>query len=129
MEYNFHEEAKVFGNYLLKRNPDNQSVSLYVSAMEKMQLVLSEKEKRMLGFIMKNKWSVGILDSSLAMFDKRSAVRKKLFVMFAILEVSPRNSAAFLPRRNPPFYFLYVLYAGIRSVAKSLIGSLLISFI
>src|SRR5687768_6123484 len=126
MENNFRQEALVFGKYLVGQVPDEHSIGLYSDAMKKAPVPLSVKEQRLVRFMVRNKWSVGLVDAALAMFGKNSNVRRKLFVMLAILEVSPAHVQKFIPGKTPA---LHAAWAGARSVLKSFLGFFLIRLI
>lgn len=125
----FKKEAGLFGTYLLKKNPDESSIVLYVSAMNILPFPLSKKEERILNFIYKNHWSIPFIDSGLALISPKSLVRKKIFTMLAILESSPVYSRLFLPRGFSPFYPLYIFFTLVKAGFKALAGAILITAI
>jgi hypothetical protein len=126
MRSDHQQEAELFGYYLVSRRPDELSVSLYEHAMRKQTISLNEKDRRVLRFVMKHKWSLGLVDAGLCMFHKNSGVRKKMFLMLSILETSPLYSGQFLPERRSPLYALLILWVGTRAVLKALAGGLLL---
>ena len=118
-------EAEALGKYLLGKAANEKSISLYNDAMLRLNIVLNTKEERLLRFMIKNNWAIGLVDSGIAMFRKKSGIRNKILVMNAILETIPEYSDLFFPKRTS---MLYVSWVGLRAGAKSLIGGLLIKF-
>lgn len=119
----------MFGFYLAGQNPPPLAVELYISVMEKQKLHAGLKEKKILEFVLKNKWSLAMVDSSDALFQPNSIIRKKLFAMLAILEAMPELCDLFLPDKRSSFYIFYVFFAGTRAVIKAIAGSILLKLI
>lgn len=123
------KEAGLFARYITRREPDDLSVHLYERAIRLSKMQLSKKDEKLLQFVLRNNWSLGLLDAGLAMFRKNSAVRQRLFMMYAILESSPLYCDHFLPKKRSKIYLFTVLWAGTRGVFKALTGGLLLKFI
>ena len=122
-------EAEIFGRYILKKQPNDYCVDLYEQAMMKLNIIIGNKDKKILMFILKNPWSIGLVDAGLCMFHKESAVRRKIFTLFAIIETSPEYCHYFLPHKQSPVYLIYILWAGFRGVMKAILGGLLLKLI
>ena len=122
-------EANIFGRYILKKQPNDYCIFLYEQAMQRLNISLDSKEKRILKFILKNIWSIGMIDASLAMFDRNSQIRKKIFVMLAILETSPDYCEYFIPNKASPLYIIYIYIMGCKAILKALAGRLLLKLI
>ena len=122
-------EVELFGKYLIGQKPDSFSVELYERAMNKMNLNSDRKEEKLLRFVLKNEWSLGMIDSGLALFKRNSVIRTKIFILFSILEASPLYSDKFLPRKRSPLYFFVNCWALFRGMIKALVGGLLVKLI
>lgn len=123
-------EANSIGEYLLgEKKPIKKVIDLYIKAIEIKQLSLTDNENGIWLFMMKNKWSIGCIDSALAFFSPHSNIRKRLLVMLAILETMPEYADLFLPRSRSFLYQLYILWVGIRAIYKTTIGYLILKFI
>ena len=122
-------EAEVFGKYLLGAKPGEGSVSLYDDAIAKLKVdPSSTKDTRAINFVLKNPSCIGFVDASHALFNSRSLLRKKLHIMFAILETQPEYAHLFLPEKRKHNSFIYALWVGTSAVAKALIGKLIFFF-
>ena len=122
-------EAEIFGKYLIGQKPDELSIGLYERAMTKMSWSTNRKEEKLLRFVLKNNWSLGMIDSGLALFRKNSVIRTKIFILFAILEASPLYSDKFLPRKRSSFYLFTTGWSLFRGMIKALVGGLLVKLI
>lgn len=122
-------EAEIFGAYFLKKKPTAFVVDLYKEANEKLKIVLDKKEERILKFMLKNRWSVGIIDSGLVFINPKSEVRHKMFIMLAILECQPDYTDLFFTKNQPKAYFFYILWVGFRAFLKAAFGVILVKLV
>lgn len=121
-------EAEIFGKYLINQSP-SQNIKLLFTKAALVDNSISVQDKKLLNFIIKNTWSIGLIDSGLAILNPKSEVRRRLYIMFAILESSPEHNDYFLTIKRRPLYFLIILLSGIRSFIKSFLGILLVKII
>ena len=128
-EDSYQKEAEIFGRYLLSgKNPNLKSISLYIEAMHLRSAEALGRDKKILKFILKNNWSIGMIDGALAFSKKKSIVRRKLLFMSAILETQPEYAALFLPQERSGFYNLYIFWVGFRAVMKAIAGKIILLF-
>jgi len=125
----YRQEAELFGKYLLGKPPDDFATGQYVQAMEKLNIASRGKDEKLLRFALKYPGATGLVDAGTALFMRHSALRRKLVVMFAILESTPAYSDLFLPRKTSLIYPLYIFWSGCRAVLKALFGGLIIKLI
>lgn len=122
------KEALVFTRYLIGEKADEHSIGLYINAHNKLLIDLSPKETKRLKFLLRNPSFIGMADSALALTASESGIRKKLYLMFAILESSPAFSKHFLPKENNS-PVLSLIGSGIRASWNALIGFILLLWI
>ncbi len=80
-------------------------------------------------FVTRRPWSLPYLDAALGILKPQTLLRKKLFLMLAVLEAMPQNVAAFTPRPAPIAVVIARLLAlGISSGFKALAGVCLYPF-
>ncbi len=120
------EEALLFGRYILKKQPDDSCLALYEQAMEKLHISLDKDDEKILHFIRQHPWSVGMFDAGLAFVNPYSQIRRKIFVMLAILETQPQYALLFLPRKRRIFYLAYIFFVGCRAASKAVLGAFLV---
>jgi len=122
-------EAEILGKYLLKILPSDLAKILYVKAIHSTVTPIHTNDKKLLQFILRNNWSIGLVDSGLALLNPTSEIRRRIYVLYAILESMPEYHSRFLPKQRSPFYLFTIAFAGIRAVTKGIVGSLLIKII
>lgn len=119
------DEAKLFAKYLINVSPGDDIVQRYVHAIQVNPLEVSSSDEKVLGFIHNNPWSIGLINSALALVKPLSEVRRRMYLMFAILEAAPEYTSYFLPVKRKPAYLFVVFFAGFRAVLKSIFGIVL----
>lgn len=122
-------EAELFGTYLLHQKPTKKVIQLYVKALLADAGNSTPGDERALAFMRKHPWSIGLFDASLAALRPNSEVRRRLYVLFSILESMPQYAQQFLPQDRSFWYVFVVLFAGIKAVGKTIIGSVLVGIV
>ena len=122
-------EARQFGAYLLGAEPPEASVELYGQAVETLGLVGSDKDRRLLQFMARHRWSIGLVDAGLALRRPDSTVRTRLLVLSALLEARPELADRFLPAPRPAIYLGYAALVGLRAVLRAASGLVLVGWI
>jgi hypothetical protein len=121
-------QAQVFTRYLIGEEADELSIRLYIQAHKKLPITLSAKEEKRLNFLIGNPTFIGMADGALALTNQESGIRKKLYVLFSILESSPAFAKHFLPKtNNTPI--LSIIGSGIRALWNALTGMILLVWI
>lgn len=124
-------EAEVFGRYLLGGSrPDSKTIELYLKADAMRKYDASPaREQKILAFVLRQPWLIGLLDSALALSNSERLLRQKLLLMSAILETRPQYAHLFLPQKRSLFYLIYAGFVGVRAVVKAVAGKVLLKFI
>jgi len=122
-------EAKVFGRYLINQKPGAAAVNLYAANIKASGTTYTKKEKKLLRLCLNHPWLTGLVDGGLAIVNPTSALRRRIYIMLAILESSPDYANYFLPRRRSMLYILVVLFAGARAVVKAILGTILVKVV
>lgn len=126
LEDDFALQATIFGRYLLRVTPTAAAQDLFVTFMRLEAHKLTPRDRKLLRFVLKHSWSLGLIDAGLALTDPTSEVRRRLYVMFGILECQPEYHDYFLPKKRSWWYAFFVLYAGARSLLKAGLGVLVV---
>jgi hypothetical protein len=121
------QEARLFTRYLIHRDVDPQAIRLYRAAMADSKP--DKADKKLLDFMVSHPWSIGLIDAGLVFHNSASEARRRLYVMFAILEASPEYYDLFLPAKRSSLYIFVIFYASIRAVIKAAVGLLLVKAI
>lgn len=123
------KEAEVFSRYIIGREPDEQSVNLYIKAQQKLDIAISPRQASKLKFTLRHPSTLPAIDGALAIVNPEHAIRRKLYLMFSILESSPAFYDKFLPRQRPGSYIMTIIWAGTRAVLTTFYGFILLPWI
>lgn len=114
------EECVLFTRYLLDCDPSPDLVARYEAAHDILAFSGSDRELR---FVHRHPWSLPYLDAAAGFLSRSGVLRKKVYLMAAILEATPEHAEFFL---RPPVSFwpllACVLWQGIRSTVKAAVG-------
>ena len=122
-------EAQLFTQYLIQKAVETVNVDHYVESIKKQPVELSARDKRILHFVTKHPWSIKYIDAISSLLLPHSELRRRLYVLLAIQEADPANTELFLPQKRRSFYFVYVVWAGMKGCTKALLGSMLLLII
>jgi hypothetical protein len=93
------KEARLLACYLIDSEPPPEMVVCYVDANRKLDAcAVNEHDARMMKFVLAHPWSVPLLDAAAGFLQPDSLLRKKIYIMAAVLEASPRFAQQFLPK-------------------------------
>ncbi|HTE57616.1 MAG TPA: hypothetical protein VK694_02645 [Verrucomicrobiae bacterium] len=123
------KEAKSFARYLVRQEPSRQVIARYTEALAHNPPSISATDIHLLEFIRKHPWSLGCIEAGLALRQPHSEVRRRLYIMLAILESSPDHTAAFLPQERSAWYIVPLALAGLRAVGKALVGVIMVGVV
>lgn len=117
---NLPEECVLIGRYLLGVVPSPKLTERYVAAHRFLDLDSEEPELR---FLHRNPRLLPFLDAAAGVLRPRSSLRKKVFLLAAILEATPEHAGFFLQKPAGLWFVLgTLLWQGSRSAAKLLVG-------
>ncbi len=118
-------EMQCYCQYLLQKDADEQSIRLYEIAAKQIQL--SNKEEKLLSFVLNNTWSIGCIDAALALFFPKHILRRRLITAFAILETNPLYFSHFKPKQFSVSQLFVLAAAAVSEGCKAIIGLIIIS--
>ena len=118
-------EAQVFGQYLIGQSINDATSERYNIAIAKLDYQAEEWEKEIVAKAVRKPNLIPYYDAAMALRHRNALLRKKIFVMLAILETRPEYAELFLSKEYPKSYFLNVIGIGVRSVYRAIIGLLI----
>lgn len=122
------EDAELVAHYLLGLPPGATSKQLYQKEISKPSYQFTTHEERIWNVAMKHSWLLPYIDAGLAITNKFSPLRRRIYAMFAILETETALAERFIYREKP-FWLLYSAFYVIRAIFRAVVGSLLIRII
>lgn len=123
------KEASVFSRYLIGEEPDELSVALYIKAQQKFAIPMSPKDAEKLQFTLNHPFYLGMIDGALGIINPEHPIRRKLYIMFSILESNPIFHKEFLPQERKGSYLFIIMWTGTRAVCNTLFGFILLPWI
>lgn len=118
--------AEIICRYLLHRPVSRHAATLYAHAIALPSPKLDPYQKKIIDFAFSHPWSIGPLDGALALTNPHAELRRRIFVMFAILETDPVYWDYFLPRKRSWPYLFYSVFIGVRAGIKAIVGLVLL---
>ncbi|MEI8202982.1 MAG: hypothetical protein WCH34_08220 [Bacteroidota bacterium] len=122
------DEAQVLTKYLIGENTTSEVVDLYTLAIGCLNISFTKNEQNQWDKMMKNVFLLKVIDSGLAIIDKNNPIRKRIFLMLAILEAQPNYYNHFFQKERNSWYLLNFFYRGMVSVFYLVIGVLYLIF-
>jgi hypothetical protein len=120
-------EASIITNYLVGKPCTGELVKRYVDANIKQAIQVGPEEEQLWKNALRGVYWMSCIDSGLALVRPKSQIRRKIFVMLAILEASVDYCDDFLPRTRSKVQVLFLLAVqGVKAVFFATIGLILI---
>ena len=111
----------------IRRKPE--LIERYVGAIRARSDVVSPSDRRLLRRVAAHPFLLGFVDGGLALRRPTSEVRRRLFVMAAVLETNPRDADRYLPVRRSPLYLVLAGVIAYRAALRAAIGSVLVEWL
>ena len=120
-------EAEIFGTYLAGQRPGGDVAGVYAAAVR--QHGLESIDDAVLAYVVRHPGRLKYIDAALAFSGRESLLRKKLFIMFCVLEAHPDYCDHFLARADNQRSIISLFFLGIRSAMRIAIGKMLLLFL
>jgi hypothetical protein len=120
-------EAERFARYLVGAAPSDEIAERYARAVRRDPPAAGARDARLVDFARRRPWSIPLLDAALALRDPHAELRRRLYLMFAILESTPEHHDRFLPAARRPAYVLRIAAVGARAVLRAAGGVVLLA--
>ena len=117
-------EAQILSGYLIGEKCPDEVVAHYTEAINKHNAILSNTDYSRWKKMMSSKFYLKLVDSGLAVTNSQSPLRKRIFIMLAILEASPDFTKYFLPQERSIFYLIPLGLRAMLSAAYMVLGIL-----
>lgn len=122
------EEATIVARYLLGVTPSDAAIHAYTDGVNTVIEEFTPREQRIWARALEHPWLLQFVDGGLALTDPECATRKRIRLMFAILETEPALAREFIARGGG-FWPIVMIFYGLRAVIRSVIGLIVIRVI
>ncbi len=126
MRNELQHEAIVFARYLGAKEISPSLALRYCKAVETLQLALTEKETALLKRSTRFTFLLPFVDGGLVLISPKHGIRKRLLVMFALMETDTSYADMFLTKNDQRFALIRFFYRGGIAVLKGLAGACLL---
>lgn len=126
MQNELEHEAVVFARYLGAKEISPSLQLRYYKAVETLPLKLNAKETALLKRITRFSFLLPFIDGGLALINTKHGIRKRLLVMFALMETDTMYADMFLTKDVQPFAIIGFFYKGGVAMLKGLAGACLL---
>jgi hypothetical protein len=119
-------ETDQLARYLVGSSCPESAAADYWQAIEKLGGELDAHHRQVWERMMQSALLLRCVDAGLALTSPSSAIRKRIFVMFCILETEPSLALHFLPMERGLLYLPVATWHGVRAVFAAFVGLLLV---
>lgn len=119
-------QAQVFSNYLVKRSASSHSTKVYKTILQASPAQASSTGVGLLDYALKHPHALPYLDAYLGFFKPTAELRRRVYIMLAVLESEPDYWDYFLPKKRGSLYLMSVGLIGLRSVFRLLAGTIFV---
>ncbi len=125
------QEGRVFGRYLIGRDPAADLIARYGAASRTIfPNDPPPEDAALVAFARRRPWSIACLDGACALRRPSGLLRGKLLVMSAICEAATGSGDAFIPRVVPvPVLMVRLAVAGAAAVLQAGVGLAMYPFV
>ncbi len=119
------KQAVAFCKYLIRQPVADTLKERYIKALTA-NPKLQPSEEKLLNFATSHTCSIGMLDGGLAIIRPQSELRRRIFIMLAILEATPEHAARFLPQQRGAGYAFLVALSAARAIFRAAAGIVIV---
>jgi hypothetical protein len=121
------KQAIALAHYLIKSRPKPDSIKLYTKAVRsKLPKHLDKADLKILKLSSRHPSLLASLDAGLAILRPDAELRRRIYIMFAVLESTPEHSDRFLSKKRSRLYIFRITGIGCRASMRSLVGMFLV---
>lgn len=121
------KEALVLGRYLVSATISETLINRYKLGLQH-SAIQADKTTPLVATFIKHPMLLPFFDAGLALTLPNSFLRKRIFLMLAILEATPDYAHLFLEKKQGFLGFIKFMLFGFRAVYRAVIGIVLLKF-
>ncbi|RYX79366.1 hypothetical protein EON76_01430 [bacterium] len=122
----YRAQAKIFAQYLVNSPADKPTIDRFTLNCQEFEAQMDTRDARLLELVLKYPWLVGYIDAGLGLVKPHSELRRRIYIMFALLESSPDHWRYFLPVQRSRWYIFVIMFTGFKSVLTTLLGIIIV---
>ena len=110
-------EPQILSKYLIGKECTEEIATYYAEALGKHNALLNDSEQKTWDRMLRSGLYLKLVDSGLAIRHPQSSLRKRIFIMLALMETSPLYTEFFLPQERS---LMYIIPLGFRAGVSAL---------
>lgn len=118
----YKSEARALGNYLIGQTISTELQQRYHDGVVKLGYYGCQADEALINMCLKHKWKITLLDSTTILLDKNHLLRRKMLLIFSIIETTPDYFHLFYPDGKRLKLLMKIMKAGIIGVGAALLG-------
>lgn len=122
------KEAEIITKYLLGINPSERDVLLYQNAILALAPAINHREQYFWDATLRYPWLLPYFDAGFAFLSPDHFIRKKTYIMLAILETNPAYAEHFITGGIPPWHPTFARTA-ILAFGKASLGIIIVKLL
>ena len=99
-------EAQAISKYLVGKTCSEEMAQRYREAVTKLNATLTPEQEKTWAKMVGSRIYMKLMDGGLALASPQSPLRKRIFIMLALLECSPEFTEFFLPQQRSIWYLI-----------------------
>lgn len=125
----YDREIAVFARYYLGENVTDAVKERYIQYIKSHPLNISTQDQSIIDFVLQYPGSLKYIDAGLAIIAPHAELRRRLYVMFALIESDKLYVDLFLSQKRSPFYVITIGAIGFMALVKMIIGIILVKMV
>lgn len=121
-----HRETDCLSLYLIGRSCPERAALAYWEAVDRLDCTLKHRDAKVWRYMMRSTLILRCVDAGLALLYPASSIRKRIYVMFCVLETESSFASDFLPVQRSCAYFMIIVFRGVRAVFAAMVGLFLV---
>lgn len=124
------KEVEIIVKYLTGKQAEEKVILEYTLGITNKKLMFNEAEEKVWKIVLKYPIILGIIDGGLFYVDKFSVIRKRIYLMLAILETRPLYYDCFFSKNQKVLLsVLAVVYYGVKGMLTVIFGIILLKLL
>jgi len=117
-------EVDILTRYLINKNVGNEKIyTIY------QHLTDGSVDDKITSLAFRRPWLIPFLDAGLVFAKSRSDLRRRIHIVFSLLESTPQYAELFMPQKVGFFGTLSLILVGVRGVFRAVIGLIIVKVI
>ncbi|MEK7598928.1 MAG: hypothetical protein AAB474_00545 [Patescibacteria group bacterium] len=116
------KEAEIIARYLIGAKLSRANQNLFDQAIKTHNIKMNQKDQRIWNLVLNHPALLPYIDAGFALIQPTNSIRKKIYIMFAVLETEPSYSEFFLYNKKRIPWVINAGWLGLRALFRAIVG-------